>query len=116
MSELTPDQQAAADQAAAAEEHAAALQQAADATPPPEPPPPPTYAGEPPTHTDLRVNAYRLADQGRWVFAVVMDGAVIPIIDAKLGGIDDDLREAREPGYRKRLAEAYQQELRDSRG
>lgn len=61
-------------------------------------------------YTGLTVEARRLADEGRWVFGVVMGGAFIALTDRKLGGVDDDLREAAQPGFKAARASAYERE------
>jgi len=75
-----------------------------------------TGDAQPPDFDDLVIEAYRLPDQGVWVFGVTMGGAFISLTSKKLGGVDDDLREAAQPGFKKARADAYAQELRDQRG
>ncbi len=64
----------------------------------------------------LTLEVRRLADEGRYVFGVVVKGAFVALADKKLGGIDDDIREAAQPGFKKARADAYANELRDQRG
>lgn len=68
------------------------------------------------THTGLTLEARRLPDQGLWLFGVTVNGAFVPLVSKKLGGVDDDLREAEEPGFKKARSDRYAQELRDQRG
>lgn len=57
-------------------------------------------SGVQPSFTGLSLNAYRLEDQGCWSFGVVAAGAYCEIYRCKLGGFDDDLREAANPGFK----------------
>lgn len=62
-------------------------------------------------YTGLTVTARRDADQGRWVFGVEMGGAFIPLADAKLGHVDDELQEAATPGFKLSRRERYEHEV-----
>ena len=48
--------------------------------------------------------------QGRYVFGVLVDGAFISFADRKLGGVDDDLKEAALPGFKGERAAQYREE------
>ena len=61
-------------------------------------------------YEDVPVIVKRLPDQGRYVFGVLLEGAFVAFADAKLGGIDDDIREAKQPGFKRDRAEAYRRE------
>lgn len=62
-------------------------------------------------YRQVEVVAKRLSDQGRYVFGVMLEGAFVPFADAKLGGVDDKIREAKQPGFKQARAEAYRREL-----
>lgn len=64
-------------------------------------------SGAEPNFTGLTFSAYRLEDQGVWSFGVTLAGAYVELVRAKLGGVDDDLREAAQPGFKEDRAVQY---------
>ena len=48
------------------------------------------------TYDNLPLSVQRREDQGMYVLGVTIDGAFIPFASRKLGGVDDDIRRARE--------------------
>jgi len=48
------------------------------------------------TYNDLPVTVVRDEEQGMYKFGVTIDGAFIVFGSRKLGGVDDDLRRARD--------------------
>lgn len=84
---------------------------AAPAAPVTPPTPPPTPAGPVTVYEGLTLEAHRNGEAGRWEFGVRMGGAFIKLVERKAGGVDDDLREAAEPGFKKNRADAYLTEL-----
>lgn len=89
-----------------------------DQTPPPatlEPPTPTppaavTATGPSDSYHDLNMWARRNASAGAWEFGVTLDTVDVVLFSRKLGGLDDDLREAFQPGFRAQRAEAYLRE------
>lgn len=51
-------------------------------------------------YTSLSLEAHRNPDQGVWQFGVYLSGAFVVIATRKLGGVDDDIREAIQPGFK----------------
>lgn len=58
----------------------------------------------------------RRPDQGLWVLGVTFKGSDHVFGTRKLGGIDDDVREALEPGFKAKRAQTYLDQLRLERG
>ena len=48
----------------------------------------------------LTLEAHRNEDQGVWQFGVTLAGAFVVLATRKLGGVDDDIREAIQPGFK----------------
>ena len=48
----------------------------------------------------LTLEAHRVEDQGVWRFGVNLSGAFVVLFERKLGGVDDDIREAIQPGFK----------------
>lgn len=51
-------------------------------------------------YTKLTLEAHRNEAQGVWEFGVQLSGAYVVLAVRKLGGIDDDIREAIQPGFK----------------
>lgn len=51
-------------------------------------------------YTDLTLEAHRVPEQGVWRFGVNLSGAFVTLFERKLGGVDDDIREAIQPGFK----------------
>lgn len=56
-------------------------------------------------YTKLTLEAHRNEDQGVWEFGVQLSGAYVVLAVRKLGGVDDDIREAIQPGFKATRAE-----------
>lgn len=48
----------------------------------------------------LSLEAHRNEDQGVWEFGVNLSGAYVVLAVRKLGSVDDDIREAIQPGFK----------------
>lgn len=62
------------------------------------------------SYNGLAMWAKRNAEQGVWQFGVTLDGVEVVLFAKKLGGLDDDLREAFQPGFKQQRAEFYRRE------
>ena len=71
---------------------------------------PPATTGPADSYTSLTMWAKRNAEQGVWQFGVTLDGVEVVLFAKKLGGLDDDLREAFQPGFRQQRADFYRRE------
>lgn len=61
-------------------------------------------------YTGLTLEARRNQDAGQWEFGVNLSGAFVLLTTRKLGGVDDDIREAIQPGFKAARATAYERE------
>lgn len=52
----------------------------------------------------------RNPERGVWQFGVSPDGADVVLWEKKLGGVDDDLKEHFQPGFRQNRADTYRRE------
>ena len=68
----------------------------------------PTVAQE--HYTGLTLEARRNQDSGVWEFGVRLSGAFVVVANRKLGGVDDDIRESIEPGFKAKRAALYERE------
>lgn len=57
-------------------------------------------------YTSLTVEAHRNEVGGYWEFGVRLSGAYVVIATRKLGGVDDDIRESIQPGFKAARAAA----------
>ena len=62
-------------------------------------------------YTGLSLEARRNEEQGVWQFGVNLSGAFVVIGVRKLGGVDDDIRESIDPGFKERRAALYSVEV-----
>ena len=58
------------------------------------------------SYSGLTVNARRNEFAGTWDFYVTLSGADVVLFTRKLGGVDDDIRESIDPGFKARRAAA----------
>ncbi len=65
----------------------------------------------PNVYDGLAVQARRNEHQGVWEFGIDLSGAFVVIATRKLGGVDDDIREALEPGFKQARADRYNREV-----
>lgn len=59
---------------------------------------------------DARLVVLRQVDQQRYLFGVVFDGAFVWFASRGIGGVDDDLAEAKQPGFKQQRADTYRRE------
>lgn len=67
-------------------------------------PAPPVVAQE--SYTGLTVSCRRNDLAGVWEFYVTLSGADVVLVTRKFGGVDDDIRESIDPGFKARRAAA----------
>ena len=77
---------------------------------PEETPAPAQPSGPKDSYDGLNVWARRNADHGQWQFGVTLDGVDVVLATKKLGGLDDDLKDKFQPGFKKDRADAYLKE------
>lgn len=58
------------------------------------------------SYTGLTVNCRRNDFAGVWEFYVTLSGADVVLVTRKFGGVDDDIRESIDPGFKARRAAA----------
>ena len=61
-------------------------------------------------YTGLTLEARRNQEGGSWDFGVNLSGAFVLLFQRKLGGVDDDIRESIEPGFKAKRASLYERE------